>query len=420
MPTHSIETWLSYITSLSSDIIHFNLKHIRQTAEKLNLRQWKVPVITVTGTNGKGTTATMLEKIYLFAGYRTGLFQSPFLFEYTEQIRINGISIDEPSLCQALTKINQARSSLPLTVFEFTTLAALLLFRDNAPDIIILEVGMGGLHDAVNIVSPTLSIITNVEMDHMKWLGGTRESIALEKFGIVRPHRSVIYADLKPLPNSVIDQIRFKKSKLYSANQEYQYAVHNGCLYFQHALTHIEMSISPFVSPQLTAAACMAVTLLHTQLPVGRTDLATGISNTRLPGRFQVIQNPVIQVFDAAHNPASAAFLYQQLQQQGKYKKNYAVFSMLREKDITGTIQPMKRLIDGWYISTLPHTRGAAFTQLSVAFNKENIYSYRLFPTIEQAYHAALRQANKADRIIVFGSFVTVAAILALKHQLNA
>lgn len=388
--SYSLKYWLTYIESLSFNSINFNLKKIRKVAQKLDLINWSIPVITITGTNGKGTCAAAIEQMYISASYRVGLFNSPYFSKYEEQIRINGIDIDEISLCHAFKIVEQHRGAIQLTLFEFTTLAALLIFKNNQLDVIILEVGMGGLHDAVNIIPPDLAIITNVEIDHTKWLGETREKIAIEKFGIVRPKIPVIYSDNKPIPKIALNQLHIKKARLYQLGKDFDCPT-------------LKFSIS--LSKTSVAAAIKAIKILQSKLPVKKECIEKGILKTKLPNRFEVIEYPVMQVFDVAHNPSAASLLAEKLKNQGKYHQTIAVFSMLFDKDIKGTIEPLMNIVDQWYISALNHQRAATIDQLHYAFHELNIKSYHQYQSIQQAYQAALNTTHENDRIIIFGSF---------------
>jgi len=390
---NSLTHWLSYIESLSVDNINFNLKRIRIIAQQLNLLHWSIPVITITGTNGKGTCAMAIEKIYTTAGYRTGLFHSPYLFHYEEQIRINGISINEKNLCDAFKTIEQARSTIPLTLFEFTTLAALLIFQQQKLNVIILEVGMGGLHDAVNIVSPDLTIVTNVEMDHTQWLGQTREAIALEKFGLVRCKTKVIYANTKPIPNVVLDLLHTKRATLYQLDKDF-------------SLPKSKVPLS--LAKPSVAAATIAVEVLQKRLPIETKHIQEGILQTQLPGRFQIIEHPIMQIFDVAHNPAASKLLAQKLNTQGKYDRTIAVFSMLSDKDIKGTIVPLIDIVDQWHISSLNHPRAASIDQLKHCFSILNVEPCCYYQSVQQAYQTILFTCCKNNRIINFGSFALI------------
>jgi dihydrofolate synthase/folylpolyglutamate synthase len=393
---YSLNDWMQYIESFPIQSVQFDLKRIRKVAQQLNLMHFSIPIITITGTNGKGTCAFALEKIYTNANYRTGLFHSPHLFHYEEQIRINESSITADELCQAFKIIEEARGDVLLTLFEFTTLAALLIFQQQKLNVIILEVGMGGIHDAVNIVPPNVVIVTNVEMDHKQWLGKTRKDIALEKFGLVRCHTPVIYADVKPIHNTVQDQLNIKKAILYQLGKDFFLPKFN-----------IPLSLA---KPSI-AAAIQAVTLLEKKLPIEIKHIPNNIQQIKLPGRFQIIKNPVMQVFDVAHNPSAAKLLAQKLHKQGKYNKTFAVFSMLRDKDIKGTIAPLIDIVDQWHIAPLNHPRAATIDQLKRCFNTLNVKLCCYYQSTQQAYQTITSTRCTNNRVITFGSFTLIKEI---------
>ena len=385
----SLKDWVCYIETLSTHIINFNLKNIRKVAQQLNLLDWSIPVITITGTNGKGTCAVAIEKIYFSAGYQTGLFNSPYLISDTEQIRLNGVNIDETRLCRIFETIEQNRHDIQLTLFEFTTLASLLFFKQHGVDVIILEVGMGGLHDAVNIVAPNLVIVTNIAMDHIKYLGDTREKIAMEKFGLVRLKTPVIYADYKPIPKNALNQLRIKKARLYELGKDF----------------HCPVNLPIALSKTSIAAAIKAIEILQHLLPVKKQYIQQGLSKTSLSGRFQIIKHPIMQIFDVAHNPSSALLLAEKLNTQGKYNQTIAIFSILGDKDITGTIRPLVDIVSVWHISVLNHPRAATMNQLNDAFQALNVKRVYQHSSLKKAYHTVLNASHAHDRIIIFGSF---------------
>ena len=422
MPEHpprtmpnSVAGWLAYIESLHPKSIEMGLSRVQAVAERLQLRT-PFTVITVGGTNGKGSTCAMLERIYSQSGYRVGCYTSPHLVHYQERVRFNGVAIDDAVLCQAFAAVEQARAEISLTYFEMGTLAALWAFEQVPLDVVILEVGLGGRLDAVNIIDADCAIVTNVDLDHMEFLGDTREAIGQEKAGIYRRQQVSICGDLQP-PSTVlayadtrgIDLKRFGVDYFiepHAANAEYRdgagtLAVHALKLYGAYQWHN-------------AANVIYAVRALNARLPVQSDVLLQAISDTEVAGRFQRWRTQPDVILDVAHNPHAARALranLQQLRQQGG--RILAVFSMLSDKDIASVVQILHAHIDAWAVAPIQHPRAASVAQL-VACIRAAAPNAALneYADLPQALCALEKISTKNDKIIVFGSFFTVAAVL--------
>jgi len=409
-----IAEWLLYIEKLHSKPIDLGLKRLLQIPNIQSLNSFQCPVVTIGGTNGKGSNVAFLEAILLAAGYEVGAYTSPHLLRYNERIRINGQEVSDDALCFGFEKINGMRGNTSLSFFEFTTLVALYLFKQAKLNIILLEVGLGGRLDAVNIVDADIAIIASIALDHMQYLGDTREEIGRQKAGIMRSQHPVICGD-SDIPDSILQHAKKLNAPLYTKDCGFQYQKKGNTWSWQsqnNRFDHLPLLQLPM---QNAATALMALELLETKLPVNEASLRQGLSQACLPGRFQVIGRIVL---DVAHNPAAAELLAQQLLANPvPGNKQIAVIGMLTDKDIQQTLKPLAKLIDQWYIGSLNVPRGAKALVLAKALAAEGISACYCFNTVENAYSEALANANKQDRIIVFGSFHTVAAVQTVHAQ---
>lgn len=406
--------WLDYLTTLDPHQIKLGLERVQQIASPLQLASFSCPVITVTGTNGKGSTVTFLEQIYLAAGYRTGAYISPHLLEFNERIRVLGQNIDDATLIEAFAAIEKARAEIPLTYFEFTTLAALKIFQGAELDILILEVGLGGRLDAVNIVDADLAIITNIGIDHTEWLGKTRASIAIEKAGIFRSQQLAVCGDSNP-PTVLLQKAHdlnvdlhiFQREFFYEATESDWQWRSNGKL--SNRINHLPLPQLPIAN---AASALMAITLLQNKLPVTANEMRQGLQMASLPARFQQ-QGPFI--FDVAHNPHAAAWLAQRLQKESHHGRTLAVVGMLADKDIYATLENLKGLIDIWFVGGLDHhSRGASAEVMCHNLTRLGISQWHRCATVSEAFKIAKQTVGTTDRVIIFGSFYTVAECMEL------
>ncbi|HEY8118039.1 MAG TPA: bifunctional tetrahydrofolate synthase/dihydrofolate synthase [Methylophilaceae bacterium] len=408
--------WLTYIEALHPKSIAMGLDRVDEVRQRLNLYP-TFPLITVAGTNGKGSTCAMLERIYHEAGYRVGSYSSPHLLRYNERVRISCQEISDNELCSAFAAVETARQSTLLTYFEFGTLAAMCHFMQAGLDLAILEVGLGGRLDAVNIFDPDCTIVTSIDLDHMDFLGSSRESIGYEKAGIFRQGIAAICGDPDP-PASLLRHAAETGADLSQIQQDFSFTTAtDGTWAYVAGDTKIAQLPIPALRGafQLYNAACVvtAVRVLQARLPISTDQIAAGLHNVSLAGRFQVCrQNPQV-ILDVAHNPHASDALAENLKQQPCKGRTFAVFAMLSDKDITGVINALQEEIDIWYVAGIEHPRGASADQL-VELIHHQVPDNQLhkYPNVTSAFAQACIDAGENDRIVVFGSFFTVADIM--------
>jgi dihydrofolate synthase/folylpolyglutamate synthase len=396
------------------------LSRINRVKESLGL-QFHCTVITVGGTNGKGSTCAFLESILLAAGYRVACHTSPHLLRFHERARIQGREATDAELLQSFNRVEQARCRIEnaptLTYFEFTTLAIMDLFANAGIDVAILEVGMGGRLDAVNIVDADCAIVTSIDLDHMAYLGNTREAIAFEKAGIFRTNASAICADPVP-PQSLIDHAKAIGADLWLMGKDYSFEGDQQ----QWGWSGRGKRFSGLAYPALrganqllnASAVIAALMALHDRLPVSAQDIRNGFALVELPGRFQVLAGKPTIVLDVAHNPHAAATLAQSLDKMGYHPYTFAIFGAMADKDIDGVLKPMMDLVDYWYCTDLPIARAAKASDLAKQIQLRGKEA-EVFAQAGAAYQMALDKAGEGDRIIVFGSFYTVAGVMAYR-----
>lgn len=417
----TLGAWLARLETLHPKPIAMGLDRVAEVATRLGATIG-CPVVTVAGTNGKGSTCAMLESIYRKAGYRTGLYTSPHLIRFNERIRIAGAEVDDATLVAALAEVDAARTrapdAVPLTYFEFGTLAALSIFAASRLDVVVLEVGLGGRLDAVNVVDADVAVITTVDIDHVEYLGDTREAIGAEKAGIMRAGRIAICGDDDP-PQSLVRHAREIDAPLWRIGHEYRYRVeglqwrYEGPGGARYGLPHPALRGRYQLANAATALA--AQDALRSRLPVPGGALRDGLVGVELAGRFQVLPGRPATVLDVAHNPHAARALAATLDAMGRYARTYAVFGMLADKDIDGVIAALAPRIGTWHVATLPGPRGATgeFLAARLAAAGVAVSDVRIFGDVAEAWRAAAAEAGEAARIAAFGSFLTVAAVLA-------
>ena len=428
----TLDAWLAHLESAHPVGIDMGLTRIGKVKDALALKL-DCPVITVGGTNGKGSTCAMLESILRAAGYHVGCHTSPHLLEFNERARIDGENATDDALLPHFVAVEAARTSLPepvsLTYFEFTTLAILHLFASRGLDAIILEVGLGGRLDAVNIVDADCAVVTSIDIDHTEYLGDTREKIAYEKAGIFRPGRPAICADPAP-PQTLIDHAHAIGAELWLFGRDFRYEGQAGSERQQWSYVGPTHRRSALAYPALrganqlinTSAALAALEALRDRLPVSAQDVRLGLANVELPGRFQVLPGRPCVVLDVAHNPHAAAVLAQNLGSMGFFRYTYAVFGAMRDKDIAGVVKHLKGEIDHWCLTDLPVGRAASSQELEKLLRASGVEagpdgSIERFASPAQAFQDALSRATEDDRILVFGSFYTVAGVMAYRKS---
>ncbi len=413
----TLQTWLDQHAAVHPDKINLGLTRCQAVAQRLDLLSPKIPVITVAGTNGKGSSVAFLEAIFTAAGYRVGCYTSPHLLRFTERIRLAGEEVTDTQLCDIFNLIEETRGDITLTFFEFFTLAALWLFQHNPIDIAILEVGLGGRLDAVNIIDADIALITQIDLDHTDFLGTDREKIGLEKAGIFRPQRPAICSDSNP-PYTIIAKAQQLQTQLYCINQDFSYIKQDDSwtLTTQQAVTFTQLPLPNLLGEHQfnnAAGAIMAAHLLSPRLTISQTAIATGLTRAKILGRFQIIPGEITQILDVAHNPSGVAVLKQLLQQQPCQGKTIAVIGILKHKDINSMLATIKSVIDQWYIGNLSSNNTASAEDLQTCLQTLQVTTTHTYSSIIQAYTDALAHAQPTDRIVVFGSFLTVAEVLA-------
>jgi dihydrofolate synthase/folylpolyglutamate synthase len=417
--------WLAHVEALhprGSAGIELGLERVELVSARLGHSAF-CPVILVGGTNGKGSTCTMLERILLAAGYRVGLYTSPHLVRYNERVRIDGVAVDDERLCAAFERVEGARGDCALTYFEFGTLAAWEVFAEVRPDAIVLEVGLGGRLDATNIHAPDCSIVTGIDLDHMDFLGPDRESIGREKAGIFRSGTVAICGDPRP-PQSLIEHAAAIGADLRLIGRDFGYqrqeqqwlywgrSASNGDLVRRGGLAFPALR----GERQLGNASCVLAALdaLRDRLPVAMQDIRRGLGEVELPGRFQVLPGQPAVVLDVAHNPQAARVLAANLGDMGFHRNTWAVFGMLGDKDIDGVIDALRERVTHWLPCTLEGRRAASADSLASRLRAHGLNVAGEFESPEKGLLWAQEKAGQDDRILAFGSFLTVAAALQL------
>ncbi|MCB1984983.1 MAG: bifunctional tetrahydrofolate synthase/dihydrofolate synthase [Burkholderiales bacterium] len=424
---NSLKGWLAYLEQLHSKTIDLGLERVDRVRAELGLTPF-FPVITVGGTNGKGSVCAILESILTAAGYRVGCYTSPHLVSFNERIRIQQKEVVDEQLLLAFTLIEQARkkSGISLTYFEFVTLTAMHLFIAEHVDVAILEVGLGGRLDAVNIFDADCAILTSVDLDHQDYLGDSREAIGYEKAGIFRKNKPAVCAEVE-LPAGVKQYAQKINAKLNLIGQDFGFVQKDGQWDFwsQKGWCHtLPLPAVRGLKQLENASVClMTIEMLCEQLPVNIQAIRQGLINVLLPGRFQVLSCQPMIVLDVAHNPAAALVLAKNLEMTQPSGKTFAIIAMLKDKDISGVIQALKNHVNVWLLSPIDASRGASTHELLQNLYKLNItpdnHIIHEFEDIITAYSFACEHADKSDRICVLGSFYTVGAVLRDQQKVN-
>jgi dihydrofolate synthase/folylpolyglutamate synthase len=420
----TLNDWLDFIGRQHSAEIVMGLDRVREVWEQMGRPQAPINVI-VGGTNGKGSTCAMLESILHVAGFKTGFYSSPHLVRYNERVRLGKVDSSDPQLIASFEAVEMARTSIvpavPLTYFEFATLSALWLFPQDRVDVAILEVGLGGRLDAVNIIDADVSIVVSVDLDHQSYLGNTREEIGFEKAHIYRAERPAIFADSNP-PQSLLEHAKYIGADLRLLNRDFRYQVMDGQWQFfgktsaRHSLPF--PALRGVYQLKNASAALVALEALQDRLPVSQGQVKRGLLEVEWPGRMQVLPGRPVVVLDVAHNPHAARALNDALGSMGFHANTYAVFGMLKDKDIDSVIEILMGRIDFWCIAGLDLAAGARGASLETLASKLEAHGlgdrFSRHVSVTKAYAAAREKAGENDRILVFGSFYTVAEILQL------
>ena len=412
--TDTLDTWLDYWSHVHVTGIDLGLERVIPVAEKLGVVKPNATVFTVAGTNGKGSTTTTIAAILKAQGYEVGLYQSPHVYRFNERVKLNGIEVNDQSLIEAFVEVDQARRDcqLSLSFFEATTLAAFVIFKQQQCDVWVLEVGLGGRLDVVNVVEPNVAVITNIGLDHTDWLGDTIEKIAFEKAGIIRPNIPVIFAGHQLLPEAIAKKVTEQQAHLFAYGQHYSYMQTDQADSWIFSSSAVSLEL-PYGSLALENVSAAVAAVLSSPLTVNQTSIASGIIAAKLPGRFEVrkIQGKTV-VFDAGHNPHGVEFLLKQLQNYLKFNKNYSevisIFSMLSDKDVKSVTELLKDAVFKWKIAPLTVPRASSLEQLDQALQGLSVEHY---DNIKMAFQSALEEAKNHQLILVCGSFHTLEAV---------
>jgi dihydrofolate synthase/folylpolyglutamate synthase len=409
----TLPEWLHWQEGLHPKKIDLGLERVARVAARMGVLDAGHAVISVAGTNGKGSSVAMLEAIYLAAGYRVGSYTSPHLQRYNERVRLNAGEVADVALCAAFQAVDEGRDGETLSYFEFGTLAALHIFSRTALDIVLLEVGLGGRLDAVNVVDPDVALVTAIGIDHVRWLGNDREAVGREKAGIFRAGRPAVCSD--PFPPSSLERVADETgAEWYCLNQQFSYESHADTWQWHGpGRSYQGLPLPSLPGQHQIENACgvmMVLELLQQRFPVSQAAINTGLRSIALAARFQVIPGAVEMILDVAHNPHGARRLAEALDARPCRGQSHCVIGMLDDKDARGVANALSGAIDQWYPAGLDIDRGLSSEALSSQL-RDLLDADRLHPcsTVGEAIQVARDNARQGDRIIVCGSFHTVA-----------
>ncbi|OQW71788.1 MAG: bifunctional tetrahydrofolate synthase/dihydrofolate synthase [Proteobacteria bacterium ST_bin11] len=413
----SLHAWLDWQEKLHPRPIDLGLARVAGVYRQLNPKQKKPPTITVAGTNGKGSCVAFLEAMYRSAGYRVGAYTSPHILRYNERIRIDGVPVEDALICEAFTRIDAARGDTSLSYFEFGTLAALSIFADADLDIQLLEVGLGGRLDAVNIVDPDAAVVTTIALDHVDWLGHTEDAIGREKAGIFRRGVAAIVGD-QQAPRSVIETAEQVGAVVRQMGNAFTYRKQLNNWEWRCAETEIRQLPSPAFKGEHqyrnASAAIMAINALQPLLAVSDDAIRQGVHSAQLRGRFQLIAGEPRILLDVGHNPQAVQTLIDYLHEYFPEIRIHAVFAMMRDKDIAGVLNMMRDKVAYWYLAPLVNPRAASPDMLETIFQQQGLDNVRSgFADFTEAFQAARQNVRQDELLLIFGSFFLVSEYLS-------
>ncbi|WP_263144243.1 bifunctional tetrahydrofolate synthase/dihydrofolate synthase [Pseudomonas sp. RIT-PI-AD] len=418
MTPTTLGEWLTYLERLHPNAIDLGLDRCRDVAERLGLRRPAPRVVTVTGTNGKGSTCAFLASLLKAQGLRVGVYSSPHLLVYNERVQIDGRLAEDARLCEAFAAVEQARGEITLTYFEMGTLAAFWLFERAALDVAVLEVGLGGRLDAVNLIDADLTLVTSIGLDHADWLGETRESVAYEKAGIFRPHIPALCGDLDP-PDSLLQSVQRLDAPFYLRGRDYDLAIGEQGWHWRgldSAGRLLELHDLPILDLPMENAALALQAYALLGLPWQPRSMAMTLLSTRLAGRFERRHllwrsKRLTLLLDVGHNPHAAEYLAQRLRARAAGGTRRAVFGLLADKDLDGVLEPLLGVLDHWAVAPLPTARTRPAEALQAALLARGA-QVSVHADIDSALEAQCEAARAGDEILVFGSFYCVAEAL--------
>ena len=413
----ALDDWLAWQEQFHPRPIDLGLERVAGVLARLDSQPKKIPTITVAGTNGKGSCVAFLEAIYRANGYKVGAYTSPHILRYNERIRIDGLPVSSEDICAAFERIDAVRGDTSLSYFEFGTLAALDIFSRASVDVRILEVGLGGRLDAVNIIDADVAVVTTIGIDHVDWLGPTEEDIGREKAGIFRQGSPAVIGDYQ-VPRSLQDIAAEKQSQLMQIGQSFDYEKQaQNWAWMSNQLKLTELPVPGLQGEHQfrnASAVIMAVTCLQSRLPVSQAAICQGLQTVNLPGRFQLVAGQPPVLLDVGHNPQAVRTLLNHLQLHFPDFRIHAVFAMMRDKDIQGVLSLMKQRVAEWYLAPLKNPRAANDDVLSGYFQQQDIKNvHQGYVDFADAFKAANSRAKPGELILVFGSFFLVSEYLS-------
>ncbi|MGF1748729.1 bifunctional tetrahydrofolate synthase/dihydrofolate synthase [Vibrio cionasavignyae] len=414
--TSSLQMWLDYLQSIHSSAIDLGLERVAVVANKGKLTKPAPTVITVAGTNGKGSTCALMEAILLDAGYSVGVYSSPHLIRYNERVRINGHELPDQSHVAAFDYIETLRGDVSLSFFEYATLAALKQFQDHNVEVLLLEVGLGGRLDATNVVDHDVSVITSLAVDHVDWLGDDINVIGFEKAGIFRSGKPAICGQPKP-PATVPAHADDIGADFYQAGIQFHYEMTSATTWsWQHGTFALDSLPIPALPLMNANTALMA--LGAAKLDISDVNIVNGLKQATLPGRMQILPSQPLTILDVAHNPHSAEYLVEQLAKRYPDQIFKVVIGMLHDKDVAETMRALQPLARDWYLASLSGPRAASAQELSNCL--DNDVASSLYDSPVAAYKAAIESAENNDIVLVLGSFHTVGEVLEYNESLTS
>lgn len=418
MSERTLADWLSYLEQLHPTAIDMGLERCREVARRLGLGRPAKRVITVTGTNGKGSTCAFLASLLRRQGLRVGVYSSPHLLRYNERVSIDGVEAGDAQLCAAFAAVEAARGEISLTYFEMGTLAAFWLFEQAKLDVAVLEVGLGGRLDAVNLIDADLALITSIGLDHAEWLGDSRDSVAYEKAGILRPGRPALCGDLEP-PQPLIDQVVALAAPFFLRGRDYDLRIGDqGWSWRGHDLQGrtLELEGLPLLDLPMENAALAVQAYALLDLPWNAAEIAAALAAARVTGRLERRRlswkgKHLDLLLDVGHNPHAANYLASRLRELPAGRRRLAVFGLLADKDLPGVLAPLLVQVQDWAVAPLPTPRSRPAVELEAALRNAGA-SVTAYPDVAAALMAQCERAAAGDEILLFGSFYCVAEAL--------
>ncbi len=414
MRFNTLSEWLSWQETCHPSEIDLGLERVLTVYKRLATKPVAKTVVTVAGTNGKGSSICFMDNILRSAGYSVASYTSPHLFHYNERIQINGITVTDQALCEVFEKIDQARADTSITYFEFGTLAALLLIAEQNIDIAILEVGLGGRLDAVNIIDADIALITAIDIDHEAWLGSDRELIAIEKAGIMRELKPIVCSDAVA-PQSISECAKQINAQLYSLATEFNYEINelswdwNGASKTRYSLPFL--AIKGKHQYNNIAGVLMVLELLNRDYPVSQNQLREGILSSSIQARLESIPGRITTIVDVAHNPQATRALADYLSENSCTGDIRIVTAMMADKNIPAIVKELTDKCTAWYVADLPNDRAISASHLTEIIKQLDVDSrYFAHTTALQAYQHALKDSQENDQIVIFGSFYLIQA----------